>query len=137
MTAFMSGAQSPSILIVDDEEALMRALCSTLRDQGFATTGFTLASEALAKLRSERFDVLLTDLKMPEMDGIALLAAALETDPQLVGIMMTGHASIDWAVEAMKAGALDYILKPFKLAAILPVLSRAIAVRRLRRENEL
>ena len=72
---------------------------------------------------------------MPEMDGIDLLRAALEIDPNLVGIVMTGHGTIDTAVEAMKAGALDYILKPFKLSAMLPVLARALAVRRLRLEN--
>src|SRR5258708_3125567 len=104
MTALKSAAQDTAILIVDDEETLMRALCSTLEGQGYATTGFTLASEALAKLRSQRFDVLLTDLNMAEMDGIALLRAALEIDPQMVGVMITGHASINSAVEAMKAG---------------------------------
>ena len=72
---------------------------------------------------------------MPEMDGIALLQAALEIDPNLVGIIMTGEGTIATAVEAMKSGALDYILKPFKLSAILPVLARALAVRRLRLEN--
>ena len=72
---------------------------------------------------------------MPEMDGIALLRAALRDRPDLVGIVMTGQGTIDTAVEAMKAGALDYILKPFKLSVILPVLARALDVRRLRLEN--
>ena len=72
---------------------------------------------------------------MPEMDGISLLQAALQKDPNLVGIIMTGEGTITTAVEAMKSGALDYILKPFKLKAILPVLDRALAVRRLRLEN--
>ncbi len=72
---------------------------------------------------------------MPEMDGIQLLRAAREIAPDLVGIMMTGHATIDTAVKAMQAGALDYIVKPFKLNVILPVLNRALAVRRLRLEN--
>jgi light-regulated signal transduction histidine kinase (bacteriophytochrome) len=74
---------------------------------------------------------------MPEMDGIAFLKAALEINPRLVGVVMTGHGTIDTAVAAMKLGALDYILKPFKLSAILPVLSRALVVRRLRLENEI
>jgi len=79
--------------------------------------------------------LLLTDLMMPEMDGIALLRAARESDPDLVGIIMTGAGTIATAVEAMKAGAFDYILKPFELSVILPVISRALNMRRLRLEN--
>jgi signal transduction histidine kinase len=124
------------LLILDDEAPQMKALCDTLREQGYGATGFTEARKALAELRVRKFDLLLTDLMMPEMDGITVLRSALEIDPQLVGVMMTGHATVDTAVEAMKAGALDYILKPFKLSAILPVLARALAVRRLRCENE-
>lgn len=124
------------LLIVDDEAAQMKALCNTLEDEGYATTGFTFAKEALSELRSQPFDLVLTDLMMPEMDGISLLRAAHEIDSNVVGIVMTGHGAIDTAVEAMKAGALDYILKPFKLSGILPVLSRALGVRRLRMENE-
>ena len=84
---------------------------------------------------TQSFDVLLTDLMMPGMDGIELLAAALELDPDLVGVMMTGHGTVGTAVDAMKVGALDYILKPFNLSAIRPVLARAVDVRRLRLEN--
>jgi two-component system sensor histidine kinase/response regulator len=123
------------LLIVDDEEAQMKALSVTLQDEGFVTQGFTSPRQALAALRPGHFDLLLTDLSMPEMDGLDLLRAALEIDPDLVVVLMTGHGTIDTAVEAMKSGALDYILKPFKLRAILPVLERALAMRRLRREN--
>ncbi|HZP92559.1 MAG TPA: response regulator [Burkholderiales bacterium] len=123
------------LLIVDDEVAQMTALCDTLGDEGYSAAGFSSANEALASLREQRFDLLLTDLMMPEMDGIALLRAAQEIDPHLAGIVMTGHGTIDTAIEAMKAGALDYILKPFKLSVILPVLSRALDIRRLRMEN--
>jgi two-component system sensor histidine kinase/response regulator len=131
----MSLTPLAQLLIVDDEAAHLQALCDTLQDQGYATSGFTLATEALAALQKQKFDLLLTDLMMPEMDGIALLRAALEIDPQLVGIMMTGQGTISTAVEAMQSGALDYILKPFKLDALLAVLSRALAVRQLRLEN--
>jgi light-regulated signal transduction histidine kinase (bacteriophytochrome) len=72
---------------------------------------------------------------MPEMSGIDLLRSALAIDPELVGIMMTGHGTIDSAVSAMRAGAFDYILKPFKLGVILPVLARSLAVRKLRMEK--
>ena len=128
-------AHHARLLIVDDETAQMKALCHTLEDENYAATGFTSADEALKVLQPDEFDLVLTDLQMPEMDGIALLRAAQDIDRSLVGIVMTGHGTIDTAVEAMKAGALDYILKPFKLSAILPVLSRALTVRRLRIEN--
>jgi two-component system sensor histidine kinase/response regulator len=123
------------LLIVDDEAAQMKALCDTLRDHGYETVGFTTGTAALVAVREAEFDLLLADLMMPEMDGIALLRAAQEVDPTLVGIIMTGQGTITTAVEAMKTGALDYILKPFKLSVMLLVLSRALAVRRLRREN--
>jgi two-component system, sensor histidine kinase and response regulator len=131
----MNATAQPRLLIVDDEAAQMTALCNTLEDQGYVTTGFTSANEALAVLRGQEFDLLLTDLMMPEMDGIALLRAAQDMDTNIVGIVMTGHGSIDTAVEAMKGGALDYIQKPFKLSVIVPVVARALGVRRLRVEN--
>jgi signal transduction histidine kinase len=128
-------APQPRILIVDDEAAQMKALCDTLGMEGYATTGYNSARRALEALRKQEFDLLLTDLMMPDMDGIALIAAAREITPDLVGVMMTGHATIDTAVKAMQAGALDYIVKPFKLNVILPVLNRALSVSRLRRTN--
>ena len=124
-----------SLLIVDDEAAQLAALCNTLRDQGYATVGAASGPDALAALRAQSFDLLLTDLKMPGMDGITLLREALSIDPDLVGVLMTGHGTIATAVEAMQVGALDYILKPFRLSAVVPVLTRALAVRRLRLEN--
>src|SRR6267142_770420 len=123
------------LLIVDDEALHLSALCDTLEQEGYSTTGFTIAKEALQALRDQEFDLLLTDLMMPEMDGISLLQAALEIDKTLVGIVMTGHATIPTAVDAMKMGALDYVLKPFKLSVVLPVIARALKVRRLRMEN--
>jgi two-component system, sensor histidine kinase and response regulator len=131
----MNANSLPRLLIVDDESAQMKALCDTLTIEGFATTGFVSAAAALAEFRAQEFDLLLTDLMMPEMDGITLLAAAREISPDVVAIVMTGHAAIDTAVKAMQAGALDYIVKPFKLAAILPVINRALSVRQLRLAN--
>jgi len=131
----MSSESPARILIVDDEAAQMKALCDTLRDHGYETVGFSGANSALAALRQKPFDLLLADLMMPEMSGIELLHSALGTDPNLVGIIMTGQGTIATAVEAMKTGALDYVLKPFTLSAMLPVLSRALTVRALRMEN--
>jgi PAS domain S-box-containing protein len=124
-----------SVFVVDDEVELMMALCEALTAQGYDATGFVSAPEALEALHAQNVDVLLCDLMMPDMDGIALLRAALDIDPHLVGLIMTGQGTIQTAVEAMQIGAFDYVLKPFKLQALLPVLARAQQVRRLRLEN--
>ncbi|HEX4023205.1 MAG TPA: response regulator [Steroidobacteraceae bacterium] len=131
----MSGGEHPRLLVVDDETAQMRALCDTLAPEGYATEGFGSARQALAALRPGQFDLLVTDLMMPEIDGIALIKAARQIDPALGAIVMTGHGTIDTAVQAMQVGALDYILKPFRLNVILPVIARALDVQRLRHEN--
>jgi hypothetical protein len=123
------------LLVVDDEPAQVQALCNTLEDEGYSVKGFTGAGAALAALQAGAFDIVLTDLTMPGMDGIAFLNAARAIDPGLAGIVMTGHGTIATAVEAMQAGALDYILKPFDLRVILRVLARTQAMLRLRREN--
>jgi two-component system response regulator AtoC len=73
---------------------------------------------------------------MPEMDGIEVLKAAMEIDPGIIGIIMTGYGSAQTAVEAMKAGAFDYLLKPFKFQMLLPILSRAMRVRQLSRSEK-
>jgi signal transduction histidine kinase len=131
----MSETSKVRLLIVDDETALMQALCNILQQQGYETTGCTSAEQAMLQLQAARFDLLLTDLMMPDTDGLALARAALARDPTLVVVMMTGEGSIVTAVEAMQSGVLDYVLKPFKLGTMLPVLERALAVGRLRREN--
>ena len=113
----------------------MQALCDTLEREGYLTRGFTSGAAALAALREQPFDLLLTDLRMPEIDGIELLRACREIDRDLACIVATGHGTIASAVDALKAGALDYVLKPFKLSNILPVLSRALATRALQLEN--
>src|SRR5258708_13025411 len=131
----VTNPQRHRILIVDDEAEQMRALCNTLPDHGYETTGFTDGKSALESLQSARCDLLLADLMMPGMDGIALLQAAQQIDPDLVVIIMTGEGTITTAVDAMKAGALDYILKPFKLSAILPVLPPPLPIPPLPRQN--
>jgi DNA-binding NtrC family response regulator len=126
---------SGTLLIVDDEVELMRALRDSLGMHGYTCCGFTSPAEALTWLGENSCDILLSDLMMPGMDGIELLRQARKRDPNLVALIMTGQGSIQTAVEAMKAGAFDYVLKPFKLQFVLPVLERAMEVRKLRLEN--
>jgi len=125
----------PHLLVVDDNTVHMIALSNALMDTGeYQVTAVSSAHEALKLLQQQRFDLVLTDLRMPEMDGIEFLRRAHEFDSDIVGVVMTGHGAIDTAIEAMKAGALDYVLKPFKLATIVPVLRRGLEVRQLRKE---
>ena len=124
------------LLIVDDDPVQMKTLCGHLEPEGYTTKCLASASEALAILREQTFDLLLIGLHTTEMDGIGFLRAAREIDPDLVGIIMTERDALDYDGQTMEeAGALDFIMKPFRRAAILPVLARALAVRRLRLEN--
>jgi two-component system cell cycle sensor histidine kinase/response regulator CckA len=123
------------ILVVDDEVELKNILVESLTSRGYKVAGFSSGEEALAALRGKAFDVLLTDLMMPAMDGITLVRESLQIDPHLVCIMMTGQGTIQTAVDAMKEGAFDYVLKPFRLQAVLPVLTRAMNARHMRLEN--
>jgi signal transduction histidine kinase len=135
MTSTATAFAGARLLVVDDEVAQMKALCNTLEYEGYRPTGFSSAKQALAHLRPGEHDLLLTDLMMPELDGIELIRSARATDPELAGVVMTGHGTIDTAVAAMQVGALDYVLKPFKLNVILTVIVRALDIRRLRIEN--
>ncbi len=123
------------LLIVDDEAELTLALTELLVKQGYDATGFTSARKALNTLESQNFDVVLVDLMMPEMDGISFIKDALKKNPQLVCIMMTGQGTVQTAVDAMKSGAFDYILKPFKLNAIILAITQSMEVGKLRKEN--
>ena len=131
----MAKGKRGRLLIVDDEAELKDALCETLADEGYKTVGATSGAEGLQALEKQDFDLLLSDLMMPGMGGIEVLRKALETDPTLVGIIITGQGTIPSAVEAMKVGAYDYVLKPFDLNTMLPILERAMETRRLRAEN--
>ncbi|MGI9069268.1 MAG: PAS domain S-box protein [Pyrinomonadaceae bacterium] len=131
------GSSTPvgKILVVDDEPELRSVLVESLQRHGYEATGCGSGRHAIGELLERDFDLLVTDLMMPEMDGIALLKNALEIDPHLVGIIVTGQGTIQTAVDAMQMGAFDYVLKPFRMQTLLPVLTRAMNVRHLRLEN--
>jgi hypothetical protein len=123
------------VLVVEDEESLLTAICELLRTKGYAVTGAVSGRSALETLATRDFDVLLTDLVMPDMGGLELIQSVIRLHPTVVSIVMTAHGTIAGAIEALQAGAMDYVLKPFKLGALLPILRRALTVRRLRQEN--
>lgn len=131
----MTTTQIGKILVVDDEVELKNILVESLTSQGYETTGLTSGEKALAALRTEAFDIVLTDMMMPGIDGISLVQEGLQIDPYLVCIVMTGQGTIQTAVDAMKVGAFDYVLKPFRLQNLLPLITRAMNVRHMRLEN--
>lgn len=131
----MSPSQIGKVLVVDDEVELKNILVESLTAQGYETAGLTSGDKALAALRAEPYDIVLTDLMMPGMDGITLVQEGLQIDPHLVCIVMTGQGTIQTAVDAMKVGAFDYVLKPFRLQTLLPLITRAMNVRHMRLEN--
>ncbi len=116
----------PSILIVDDLVAIHEMLEAVVQPTGL-TAGFaTNGEQALAKYKNEKFDLVLTDVDMKPMDGMTLLKELRAFDPTSVVIIMTGFASTDSAIQALKLGAFDYIQKPFKVDELLKTIRRAL-----------
>ena len=125
----------PRILIVDDESDMVENVTRILRRAGHRCTGVTDPARALALLESDRPDLLLTDLKMPEVDGLTLLRRARTLDPALPVVVITAFASIESAVAAIKEGAFDYLPKNFSVDQLTVVVERALRQRRLQLEN--
>jgi len=124
-------AQKGMVLVVDDETDVVNTIQLYLSEKGYKTFGCTSGKSALEVLKKYDFDLLLADIAMPEMNGIQLLRSALEIDPHLIGIIITGKGTIQSAVDPMKAGAFDFLLKPFDFTILSPILDRAIQVREL------
>jgi len=131
-------SDSARILIVDDEQSLREFLEIFLRKEGFDVTTAGGGAEAVASLDSgEEYDLVLTDLMMPEVDGLQVLSEVKERHPETQVLMMTAYATADTAIEAMKRGAFDYIQKPFKNHEIQVVIDKALEQRRLLEENRI
>jgi DNA-binding NtrC family response regulator len=130
-----TSANKGSILVVDDEATAVDNLAHLLRRQGYSVTTRTSGVGALELMESSRFDMVLTDLKMEKVDGMAVLRRAKELDPETLVVMITGYATLDSAVEAMKAGAFHYIAKPYRLDEVREVVRNAFDLIHLRREN--
>jgi DNA-binding NtrC family response regulator len=110
---------APRILLVDDEERFRLTLKKMLAAQGLAVTALASGALALKELARQAYDVVLLDIRMPEMDGIKTLAAIKEGHPEIEVIVLTGHASMDAALEIIKLGGYDYLLKPCPLEELL------------------
>ncbi len=124
-----------TILIVDDEKNYPPILSAILQEEGYETLTANSGPEALAILRDSDVDLVLTDMKMPGMDGIELLEKIKMDQPDLPVIMMTAHGTVDKAVEAMQKGAYTYILKPFENDRLVLYVDKAIAMYRVVKEN--
>ncbi|MDX1346071.1 MAG: sigma-54 dependent transcriptional regulator [Sedimenticolaceae bacterium] len=127
--------KEPRILIVDDEAPAVQNLAHVCRKQGYEVTTRSSGAGALEALDSHEFDVVLTDLRMEKVDGMAVLQRARELDPDLAVILITGYATLESAIEAMKAGAFHYIAKPIRLDEVREVIHKALEMVRLKREN--
>jgi DNA-binding NtrC family response regulator len=125
---------APSILIVDDEPDMRWVLQRAFQEQGYDVVAAADGNEALAALGQRSFDVVLTDLNMPNLGGVELLAQVQRTDPELPVVLLTAIDRIELAVTAMKQGAFDYLQKPFDRERLLVTVARAAEQRRLRLE---
>lgn len=124
-----------TILIVDDEQSMRDFLSIMLKKEGYDVVAAETGQDALKAVQTEIFDLVISDVKMPGMDGIDVLKTVKEVSPETVVIMITAYATAETAVEAMKRGAYDYITKPFKVDEIKLIIQKALEKRHLRKEN--
>src|SRR3954462_10419732 len=123
------------LLLVDDEAALREAIAERLTDHGFVVEQASNGEDALARLADFAFDVIITDLRLPGMAGRAVLDGALQRYPDIIAIIITGFGTVKDAVNAIKRGVSDFVLKPFQFDELLQRLQKALEQRRLRSEN--
>jgi DNA-binding NtrC family response regulator len=124
-----------SLLVVDDENVVRESLGKWFEEEGYTVETATSAREALLKLPSQHWDLALLDIKMPGMDGLELHRKIREVDSEIIVIIMTGYASVETAVEALKDGAYDYITKPFDPDDLARLVRKALEHRRVKDEN--
>ncbi len=125
-----------SVLIIDDETSILQSLGGALRDEGYQIRTAVSGSEGLEALRSDRPDVVILDIWMPDMDGLETLKLIKNEWPDQPVIMMSGHGTIETAVRATKLGAFDFVEKPLSLERVLVLLQNALSVQDLARENQ-
>ncbi|HEX4075144.1 MAG TPA: sigma-54 dependent transcriptional regulator [Candidatus Acidoferrales bacterium] len=127
--------EKPSILVVEDEAKMRRLLELQLADEGFQARTAPDAESGLQILNKNPFDLVVTDFKLPGMSGLEFLHAVKRIDAEMPVVMMTAYGTVESAVDAMKAGASDYVLKPFSLAELVLVIRKELASHELRCEN--
>src|SRR5580765_6814803 len=123
------------LLLVEDEAALREAVAEQLTDRGYHVEQADSGEIAVARLADFAFDIILTDLRLPGIDGSAVVEAAVERYPDIIAIVITGYGTVKDAVDAIKRGARDFVSKPFQIDELLHVLASALEQRRLRSEN--
>jgi response regulator RpfG family c-di-GMP phosphodiesterase len=137
MTTSMSSApdERPRVLIVDDEKFIRDILADFLGMEGYIVRTAEDGAAALTELGNAHYDLIISDLKMPRMGGIELLDAIGTAAPNALTVIMTGFGTVETAIDAMKRGAYDYILKPFKVEEVIRVVQRGLEKQRLSAEN--
>lgn len=130
-----AAAGAPTILVVDDEAGILESLRILLRSEGFTVITAQGGRAGMEQLAATRPDVILTDIRMPVVDGVQLLSAAKQRDPDCPVILMTAQATLQSAVQAVNEGAWQYVQKPFRNDELVALLRRAAETRQLRREN--
>ena len=133
----IAGQRPPRILVVDDERSMRELLAIVLRREGYEVLLAENGRSAVDMLERETVDLLISDIKMPDLSGVEVLRAAKRIDPDILGIMITAFASTDTAVEAMRLGACDYLSKPFDIDLLKMKVREKIENRQLRQENVL
>jgi len=131
----VSWHRDASILIVDDEVSIQKLLTVLLQSDGYRVRAVGSAREALAALKSAPASLMITDVKLPDQDGLSLLQQASTLDSRMIVVVMTGYATVDLAVQAMKAGAVEFLMKPFECDVVLRTVTRLLELYRLRVEN--
>lgn len=127
--------EAPRVLVVDDERFIRDILSDFLTMEGYQVRTAENGAQAVVELSRGSFDLVLTDLKMPHMGGIELLRHVVESQPEALTVIMTGFGTVETAIDAMKQGAYDYILKPFKVEEVVHVVQRGIEKQRFAAEN--
>jgi DNA-binding NtrC family response regulator len=123
------------VLLVEDEHSLRQAVAEQLSDRGYRVVQAESGEIAVARLTDFAFDIIITDLRLPGIDGSAVVEAAVERYPEIIAIVVTGFGTVKDAVEAIKRGAWDFVSKPFQIDELLHVLDAALEQRRLKSEN--